>query len=467
MENIPATNGPNGLFSQSLDRLKESFLFAAAQGGNSQDVQSLLDIGADIDWRGQGGDTALLAACRRGHCETMAMLSVHGSDVNVVANDGATCLHIAARRGDIASVNVLLEADCIISIKDKEGRTAMDIARSKAHDDIVARLVQYQRIGSDDGGRGGSSSAARGIRGIVRQAQSEDKAVAAAVINSPRGRTPSGGVGGGANSNLPNLSSGAGAGAGAVRPGSRGPNQAGAKASASSDSDSKITTTATSSTSALASALGVDLNAAPKSSIGGGGGGGGGAKADPGQSVPRSVPAPTQSYALIGSAYADATTAALSKLLETEQRERKLADARVATLAADNTRLEEDLTRTLDEASMLASELACVKRELDLLKGKRTALEAPSVTLETCAELDRILKGAIENVEARKSALLMSSLTQQQEQRLCVVCQERDKSVVLLPCRHLCLCEACSGHDDLAHCPLCRRPIAHRISVFA
>lgn len=54
-------------FNQSLDRLKESFLWAAAQGGNTEDCESLLEIGADVNWKHTDGDTPLLAACRRGH----------------------------------------------------------------------------------------------------------------------------------------------------------------------------------------------------------------------------------------------------------------------------------------------------------------------------------------------------------------------------------------------------------------
>lgn len=41
--------------SQSLDRLKESFLLAAAQGGNEQDCESLLEIGADVNWKSSEG----------------------------------------------------------------------------------------------------------------------------------------------------------------------------------------------------------------------------------------------------------------------------------------------------------------------------------------------------------------------------------------------------------------------------
>ncbi len=53
-------------FSSALDKLKESFLVAAAQGGSSQDCESLLEMGANINWKGQEGDTPILAACRRG-----------------------------------------------------------------------------------------------------------------------------------------------------------------------------------------------------------------------------------------------------------------------------------------------------------------------------------------------------------------------------------------------------------------
>ncbi len=50
---------------------------------------------------------------------------------------------------------------------------------------------------------------------------------------------------------------------------------------------------------------------------------------------------------------------------------------------------------------------------------------------------------------------------------LCCCCWELPKTVVLLPCRHLCVCEAC-GLDEaaLATCPMCRQRIAQRFKVF-
>jgi hypothetical protein len=46
----------------------------------------------------------------------------------------------------------------------------------------------------------------------------------------------------------------------------------------------------------------------------------------------------------------------------------------------------------------------------------------------------------------------------------CVICLERPKNVLLQPCRHLCVCQACS--PTIAECPLCRTNIDSRIHAY-
>lgn len=51
----------------------------------------------------------------------------------------------------------------------------------------------------------------------------------------------------------------------------------------------------------------------------------------------------------------------------------------------------------------------------------------------------------------------------------CVICQDKLKSIVLMPCRHLCLCLDC--YKQLKRyrreCPMCRQPYEHSIQVYA
>lgn len=51
---------------------------------------------------------------------------------------------------------------------------------------------------------------------------------------------------------------------------------------------------------------------------------------------------------------------------------------------------------------------------------------------------------------------------------LCVICQDQPKSIVLLPCRHLCLCRNCTYHLQSYRtiCPLCRERFCETIQVY-
>ena len=91
--------------------------------------------------------------------------------------------------------------------------------------------------------------------------------------------------------------------------------------------------------------------------------------------------------------------------------------------------------------------LRCKKDE-ESSQIRKWSVEAAKIT-----ELRGMMMGLILNLE-------------EDVQRLCVICHDREKCVILMPCRHLCLCVECSNHDAVNSCPKCRAVISSKINVY-
>ena len=65
---------------------------------------------------------------------------------------------------------------------------------------------------------------------------------------------------------------------------------------------------------------------------------------------------------------------------------------------------------------------------------------------------------------------LKYELELEKDKQLCVICQDNIKNILLMPCRHVCMCQHClleirQGHLYLAQCPLCRTHIQSTLEV--
>jgi len=75
-------------------------------------------------------------------------------------------------------------------------------------------------------------------------------------------------------------------------------------------------------------------------------------------------------------------------------------------------------------------------------------------------ELEIKLQSTLKKLEQKKNELLKK----QKDQKLCLICTEKEKCVAFTPCGHMCSCDGCS--TQLGQCPMCRQPIQNRIKIF-
>lgn len=97
-----------------------------------------------------------------------------------------------------------------------------------------------------------------------------------------------------------------------------------------------------------------------------------------------------------------------------------------------------------------------------------------TASMDDLKEWERSLDAALARVRSakeEKAAELQKKLDrqveEQQELKLCVICLSNDKSILCLPCRHLCLCGACASRQEVDKCPICRLEIDEMIQVYA
>uniref|UniRef100_A0A4W6EL29 Poly [ADP-ribose] polymerase n=1 Tax=Lates calcarifer TaxID=8187 RepID=A0A4W6EL29_LATCA len=127
---------------------KSTPLHFAAGFGRKDVVDFLLQNGANVHARDDGGLISLHNACSFGHAEVVSLLLHHGADANARDNWNYTPLHEAAIKGKIDVCIVLLQHGAEPTIRNTDGRTALDLAELSTK--AVLTGEEHTRSGNEE-----------------------------------------------------------------------------------------------------------------------------------------------------------------------------------------------------------------------------------------------------------------------------------------------------------------------------
>uniref|UniRef100_A0A452TU70 Poly [ADP-ribose] polymerase n=1 Tax=Ursus maritimus TaxID=29073 RepID=A0A452TU70_URSMA len=134
---------------------KSSPLHFAAGFGRKDVVEHLLQMGANVHARDDGGLIPLHNACSFGHAEVVSLLLCQGADPNARDNWNYTPLHEAAIKGKIDVCIVLLQHGADPNIRNTDGKSALDLADSSAKAVLTGEykkdeLLEAARSGNEE-----------------------------------------------------------------------------------------------------------------------------------------------------------------------------------------------------------------------------------------------------------------------------------------------------------------------------
>uniref|UniRef100_A0A8C7IM23 Poly [ADP-ribose] polymerase n=1 Tax=Oncorhynchus kisutch TaxID=8019 RepID=A0A8C7IM23_ONCKI len=134
---------------------KSTPLHFAAGFGRKDVVEHLLQTGANVHARDDGGLIPLHNACSFGHAEVVSLLLCQGADSNARDNWNYTPLHEAAIKGKIDVCIVLLQHGADPNIRNTDGKSALDLADPSAKAVLTGEykkdeLLEAARSGNEE-----------------------------------------------------------------------------------------------------------------------------------------------------------------------------------------------------------------------------------------------------------------------------------------------------------------------------
>lgn len=141
-------NYPGGVNWKNKDN--KTPLHEAAQFSRPENVDLLLECGAEVNALKRADWTPLMLACTKTNYETVELLLKHGAFVNNVNKDGWSPLHLASRAGSPKIVKLLIDNGADVNKITKNKRTALHTACLHGNLPVAKKLLENSAEKTED-----------------------------------------------------------------------------------------------------------------------------------------------------------------------------------------------------------------------------------------------------------------------------------------------------------------------------
>lgn len=124
----------------ATDKENRTVFHYAAEFGDTDCMENLIQLGMNIESKSHSGMTALHHATRYGNVDSIQFLLNHGADINAVDSDGRTVSHWLVLCGrNTKYIEKLAEQGADMLAKDRSGKTPYDYLEEYSHAHFVER----------------------------------------------------------------------------------------------------------------------------------------------------------------------------------------------------------------------------------------------------------------------------------------------------------------------------------------
>ncbi len=138
--------GPEGkrreTYKKHWEEAQEKFL-GCARNGHIKCIESLLQLGIDLNFQAKKGETALIGAAEWGYTDIVQMLLEHDADPNIQGPRRFTALMYPSVDGDADMVRLLLEHNANPNLRNQYGEVALYLATEEMRTDVVRLLLEH------------------------------------------------------------------------------------------------------------------------------------------------------------------------------------------------------------------------------------------------------------------------------------------------------------------------------------